>query len=130
MKTVSINFREPDLERLDAWADSKRLKRNAAILALLDIAMAAGATPSVSRPGGSGAYLKDIKLSLGKKVLNAAQDYVGASRVSVDGDAIVEDWPADPEAQQQFYGKKQVVEPLVGQKVPRQEEVSQDPEDW
>jgi hypothetical protein len=142
MKTVSVNFQDDDLERLDAWAASKRLKRNGAILALLDLALAYQTIPNVNRdpsmpnpehsrnlgvvlhsPPGPMVDLKSLKLATGKAVLGAAQDYVGVKHVAAVGDQVVEEWPADEKARDEFYGKMET--PAVLQK-----NTSRGPEGW
>lgn len=52
MKTISINFHDDDLTRLDNYAARWRLKRNAAVLKALDVAEQAERGPTLTTGTG------------------------------------------------------------------------------
>jgi hypothetical protein len=106
MKTVSINFQDADLERLDAYAEKHRLKRNAAVLRALDAVLDARKA-AACETAASPSAVPPAKLALGKAVLSGAQKYAGVHPVALEGDELSK--IHDPDAERglsEFYGKK------------------------
>jgi len=127
-KPVTMSIREEDLSRLDEFALVRRLSRGDAVGVLLDsyVEPVPGVRSSqtintvpLSPPVG----IKDLRLHVGKKVLEATQEYVGVAPVSLEGEELVKGEPV-PGSLDQFYKSKGP--PLPAQRFADYDEFNQD----
>lgn len=136
MKSISLAFEEADFERFEAWCKTHRMKRNSAVMALLDIAegqdrypISSAHSPVEKQSLTQPVDLKALKMSLGKKVLEVAEAHTGVAPVTLEGEELVKGEPV-PTALESFYKNKQSYGKTTESQVVDYDDMNQDKDEY